>query len=74
MTQTLALAAGCILVGVLCTVGAIQQVLRGETWGATGRSRVYREQTPVYFWYLFAVRIVLGPIALIGGIWLFGRA
>ncbi len=74
MTHTLALAAGCILVGLLCTIGAIHQVMRGETWGATGRGRVYREESPGYFWYLFAMRIVLGPIALGGGIWLFARA
>ena len=66
--STLALALGCILAGGLCILGAIDQVRKGVTWGATGRGRVFREQSPGYFWYLFWVRIILGPIALLGGV------
>lgn len=39
-----------------------------ETWGATGKGRVYRAGEPSYFWYIFAIRIVLGPTALILGL------
>ena len=36
--------------------------------GATGRDGIYRDQQPGYFWTLFAVRLLLGPLALIGGL------
>lgn len=69
---SLALAIGCVLAGVLCIHGAIDQVRKGETWGATGVGRVYREERPGYFWYMFWVRITLGPIALILGLYALG--
>ncbi|MBS0577351.1 MAG: hypothetical protein JSS45_13175 [Proteobacteria bacterium] len=68
MSQTTAIALGCVLVGLLCIGGAIQQVRTGETWGATGKGRVYRDQEPGYFWGMFVARVVLGPIAAIGGL------
>ncbi len=68
MLQTTAISAGCILVGVLCVAGAVNQLRTGETWGATGRGRICRASEPGYFWYLFAARAVLGTIALIGGV------
>ena len=66
-TQDFAVAVGAVLVGVLCIHGAIAQVRSGETWGATGKGRVFRSEEPGYFWALFAVRIVLGPLALLLG-------
>lgn len=68
-SQSVAIAVGAAFVGALCIWGAIAQWRSGETWGATGKSRVYRDEEPVYFWYMFAVRIVLGPIALILGLY-----
>lgn len=67
MTPTFAIAIGCMLVGILCIGGAITQVWTGRTWGATGKGRVYRRDEPGYFWGMFVARIVLGPIAWIGG-------
>jgi hypothetical protein len=67
MSQTVAIALGCVLAGALCVWGAVSQVSRSETRGASGRRRLYRSQRPGYFWYLFAMRIVLGPIALVMG-------
>ena len=72
--QDTAIAIGATLVGVLCIWGAIAQWRSGETWGATGKGRVYRDEEPTYFWYMFAVRIVLGPIALILGLIALQRA
>ncbi len=69
MSQATAIALGCILVGALCVVGAIQQIRKGETTGATGKGRVTLADDPAYFWYLFAVRSVLGSIAFLGGVW-----
>ena len=69
MSQAVAISVGCGFAGALCIFGAINQVRTGETWGATGRGRVYRDKDAAYFWAIFAVRIVLGPIALIGGLW-----
>lgn len=68
MSPALAIAIGCALVGVLCIAGAINQVRTGVTWGGTGKGRVSRAGEPACFWYLFAVRIVLGPIALVAGL------
>lgn len=68
MTEAVAIAMGCVFVGALCIWGAIDQVRTGETWGATGKGRVYRAGEPGYFWYMFAVRIVLGPISLVLGL------
>lgn len=61
MTQIIAIAVGCMLVGVLCIGGAIQQLRTGETWGATGKGRVVRDEEPGYFWWMFVMRIVFGP-------------
>jgi hypothetical protein len=72
--QDIAIAIGAALVGVLCIWGAIAQWRSGETRGATGKGRVRRDEEPVYFWYMFAVRIVLGPIALILGLIALHRA
>ncbi len=68
MSQAVAISAGCILAGALCIVGAVNQLRTGETWGATGRGRIYRASEPGYFWYLFVARSVLGTVALIGGV------
>ncbi|MCC7060781.1 MAG: hypothetical protein IT508_11175 [Burkholderiaceae bacterium] len=68
MSQAVAISIACVFVGALCVIGAIDQVRTGETWGATGKGRVYRASEPGYFWYVFAARIVLGPIALAGGL------
>ena len=67
-SQNAALLIGCIFVGALCTYGAINQVRRGETWGATGKGRVRRAEEPVYFWYVFLVRMLLGPVLLVLGL------
>ncbi len=68
MSQGVAISLGCVLVGALCLVGAINQVRTGETRGATGRGRIQRTDAPGYFWYLFVVRVVLGLAALVGGL------
>lgn len=67
--QARAVSLGCILVGLACLIGAIAQLCTGETWGAAGKGRVSRAQEPGQFWTLFAMRSILGPIALAGGIW-----
>lgn len=63
-----AIAFGCAFAGALCIIGAISQVITGVTWGATGKGKVFRAEEPGYFWYMFSVRIILGPIAFIPGI------
>ncbi len=68
--QAVALKIGSILVGALLTYGAIDQVRKGETFGATGKGRISRETEPVYFLYMFCVRIVLGLVLLGGGIYM----
>ena len=68
MSQAVAIAIGSAFVGTLCLWGAVVQLRTGETWGARGRpGRVYRDTDPGYFWFLFAVRAVLGAVALILG-------
>lgn len=67
-SQQTALAIGSIFVGVLCAYGAVDQLRKGETWGATGKGRVKRAEEPVYFWYMFVVRAVLGPILAVLGV------
>lgn len=66
--QQLALGIGSIFIGILCVLGGIGQVFKGETWGATGKSRVRRDDEPLYFWFLFVVRILLGPILAVLGL------
>jgi len=67
--QRIALGIGLILVGIFCTYGAIDQIRKGETWGSrSGKSRASRDEEPTYFWYLFFVRILLGPISIVLGI------
>ena len=63
-SQKAALLIGCIFVGALCSYGAIDQLRKGETWGATGKGRVRRVEEPVYFWYVFLVRALLGPLLI----------
>jgi hypothetical protein len=67
ISQASALAVGSIFVGALCVYGAIDQVRKGATWGATGRGWVTRDESPVYFWYVFLVRALLGPAAIFLG-------
>ena len=64
-----ALAFGSVVLGGLLIYGAVSQVLSGETWGATGKGRVLRDEEPAYFWYLFAARVLLGPSLVILGFW-----
>lgn len=66
--QVKALKIGVIFVGILLIYGAIDQVRKGETYGATGRGRFRKEAKPTYFWYLFFVRILLGPILILIGL------
>jgi len=67
--QGIVLGIGLILVGILCTYGAIDQLRKGEAWGSrSGKSRARRDEDPTYFWYLFIVRILLGPISILLGI------
>lgn len=65
--QNTAVAVGAVFVGGLCVIGAINQVLKNETWGGTGRGKAYRDREPVYFWYMFAVRVLLGAEGMVGG-------
>lgn len=67
-SQDVAVALGLVLAGALCIWGAIAQLRSGETWGATGKGRVCRAEEPRYFWYMFTVRIVLGPVAPLLGL------
>jgi hypothetical protein len=46
----------------------VAQVRSGETWGGTGKGRVYRNEEPGYFWYMFVMRVALGSAALISGL------
>ena len=68
MSQAVAIAAGAVFVGALCFWGAVAQVRSGETWGGTGKGRVYRIEEPGYFWYMFVMRVALGSAALISGL------
>lgn len=63
------LAIGSVGLGALLIYGAVAQVLSGETWGATGKGRVGRDEEPGYFWYLFAARVLLGPSLVALGLW-----
>jgi hypothetical protein len=64
-----ALGIGSVVLGGLLIYGAVSQVLSGETWGATGKGRVRRDEEPAYFWYLFAARVLLGPPLVALGLW-----
>lgn len=55
-----AIVTGLLFVGLLLATGSIIQLVKGETWGATGRGRVRRADSPAYFWYLFLARMILG--------------
>jgi hypothetical protein len=64
------IAAGCALLGVVLTASAIAQLRSGTTLSARGgpSGPITRQQRPGYFWFLFWVRIVLGPVAALGGL------
>lgn len=68
LSQAVAIAAGAVCVGAWCLWGAVAQVRSGETWGGTGKGRVYRTREPGYFWYMFGMRVVWGCAALIPGL------
>lgn len=68
--QKFALRAGLLLVGALCIAGAFQQWRTGETYGLSGKGKVYRSEEPGYFAMLFYARIILGSISVVLG-WLF---
>lgn len=65
--QKFALRAGLLLVGVLCIAGAFQQWRTGETFGLSGKGKVYRNEEPGYFAMLFYVRMILGSICAVLG-------
>lgn len=58
--QSAALVAGVLVIGLVLWAGAVVQLVKGETWGATGKGRVSRTASPAYFWYIFIVRLFLG--------------
>lgn len=60
----------CILGGAACIAGAVQQTRTGETRGLVG-GRVAQDEQPVFFWFLFWSRMVLGVAALR---WVFSRS
>jgi hypothetical protein len=64
------IAAGCVLLGVVLTASAIAQLRSGATLSGRGgpRGPIRRGERPGYFWFLFWVRIVLGPVAALGGL------
>lgn len=69
--EGIAIALGCIILGIALTVGAIQQARRGVTpSGGTGGpiGPIRRDEHPGYFTYVFWVRIILGPIAATAGL------
>lgn len=63
--QTIALIIGGLLVGVTLLVGAVTQLRRDTTYGATGVGRFRRQDRPGYFRYLLWARILLG-LSIIG--------
>lgn len=71
--QKFAILAGLLFVGVLCLAGAFQQWRTGETYGLSGKGRVYRSEEPGYFAMLFYARIILGGISVALGIAAFGQ-
>lgn len=66
----LALAAGCVLVGAVLSWSAYAQIRSGVTLSGRGgpRGPIRRDQRPGYFWFLFWVRALLGPVALVAGL------
>ena len=67
---TFAILLGCVLVGMILIWGAVSALRTGTTFSNRGgpAGPITRAGRPGYFWFLFWVRIVLGPIALLGGL------
>jgi hypothetical protein len=57
-------------VGVVLIYSAVTQWRKGETYGLSGKGKVYRDEEPGYFMMLFVGRIILGPISLACGLFL----
>lgn len=62
--QRFGIRAGLLLVSVLCLAGAFRQWRTGETFGLSGKGKVYRSEEPAYFAMLFYARILLGCAGL----------
>jgi|GEM_PF-2078721 len=71
--QQWALVGGCILAGLFCLAGAVRQMQTGETWGATGKGKVFRSEEPGYFIYMFCMRLLIGGISLAAGLFFWGK-
>ena len=68
--QRIALHIGLIFVGLLLIIGAINQHRTGETYGLRAQGVIRRSERPAYFAFLFYSRLILGPIAVLSGIFL----
>jgi len=62
--QNKAVILGTAFLCLICLWGAGAQVVKGATWGGSGKGRVYRDQEPIYFWFLFVARVFLGIFGL----------
>lgn len=64
------ISAGCIIAGAALVWAAVRALGTGTTLAGRGGpgGPITREDRPGYFWFLFWVRIVLGPIAVVGGL------
>ncbi|MEI8349798.1 MAG: hypothetical protein WCI77_06560 [Candidatus Omnitrophota bacterium] len=76
--QKVALYAGLIFVGGFLIVGALHQRYTGQTYGEEGKPGrgyhvVRRQEMPVYFEFLFFVRLILGIILLLLGLYMCGQ-
>ncbi len=70
--QRFGIRAGVLLVSVLCLAGAFRQWQTGETYGLSGKGKVYRSKEPAYFAMMFYARIILGCAGLAAGMCLPG--
>lgn len=75
MFQQKAIAIGCIFVGLVLIVSALRSLKTGVTLSGRGgpSGPIRRQERPGSFWYYFFARIILGPIAVVGGLFYWFR-
>jgi len=56
---------GSFFLGCLLIAGVFNQYRTGQTYGATGKGRIYKGKDPVYFHYLGIIRTILGAALLL---------
>lgn len=71
MFQQRAIAIGCVFVGLILIVSALRSLKTGVTLSGRGgpSGPISRQERPWNFWYYFLARIILGPIAVAGGLY-----